>query len=320
MWKFILRRILIMIPQILLLSIIVFMLAKMMPGDALSGMIGPDVDPQTLEERREELGLNDPWYQQYGRWVADAVRGDLGQSFRFKMPVTELISDRLVNTFWLSLTTLIITYLIAIPLGITSGRYNDTWADRFITGYTYIGFAAPLFIFALVMLWIFGFKLGWFPTGGSVEPGLTPGTFDYFLSKFYHLLLPALAYALITVVSTVQYLRSEIIDTKHKDFIITARAKGAPESRVYSRHILRNSLLPIAAFFGYEITGLIGGTIFIEQIFAYPGMGQLFFESINLRDYSVVTSTVLLFGIAAILGALISDIILSLVDPRIRIK
>ena len=197
-------------------------------------------------------------------------------------------------------------------LGITSGRFNDTWADRFITGYTYIGFATPLFIFALVMLWIFGFQLDWFPTSGSVKPGLTPGTFEYVISKINHLLLPSLSMALIATVSTVQYLRSEIIDTKQRDFIITARAKGASESRVYNRHILRNSLLPIAAFFGYEITGLIGGTIFIENIFGYPGMGQLFLSSITLRDYSVVTSLVLLFGIASILGALISDIVLSL--------
>lgn len=236
------------------------------------------------------------------------------------MPVSELVWQRIVNSFWLSLLTLVLTYLIAIPLGITSGRYNDSWADRLITGYTYIGFAAPLFIFALVMLWIFGFHLGWFPTGGSVTPGLTPGTFEYVMSKLYHMLLPALSMALITTVSTVQYLRSEIIDTKQKDFILTARAKGASESRVYNRHILRNSLLPIAAFFGYEITGLIGGSIFIENIFGYPGMGQLFLNSILLRDYSVVTSLVLLFGILTILGTLISDIILSLVDPRIRIK
>jgi peptide/nickel transport system permease protein len=126
--------------------------------------------------------------------------------------------------------------------------------------------------------------------------------------------------ALITTVSTVQYLRSEIIDTKQKEFVLTARAKGAPESRVYNHHILRNSLLPIAAFFGYEITGLIGGAIFIENIFGYPGMGQLFLTSITMRDFSVVTALALLFGIASILGALLSDIILSLVDPRIRIK
>jgi peptide/nickel transport system permease protein len=226
----------------------------------------------------------------------------------------------MMNTVWLSLATLILTYLIAIPLGITSGRYNDTWADRLITGYTYIGFAAPLFIFALLMLWVFGFHFGWFPTGGSVEPGVEPGTLQFVVSKFYHLLLPALSMALITTVTTVQLLRSEIIDTKQKDFIITARAKGASESRVYNRHILRNSLLPIAAFFGYEITGLIGGTVFIESIFSYPGMGELFLSSISLRDFSVVTALVLLYGVASILGALISDITLSIVDPRIRIK
>ena len=320
MWKFSIRRIFIMIPQIILLSLLVFIMAQFMPGDALTGLIDPNVDPAHIAELREKLGINNPWHVQYADWVKGLFQGDLGQSFHFKMDVSKLIGQRLINTFWLSLATLILTYLIAIPLGITSGRFNDTWADRLITGYTYVGFAAPLFIFALIMLWIFGFQYSWFPTSGSVKPGLTPGTFEYVISKINHLLLPSLSMALIATVSTVQYLRSEIIDTKQKDFIITARAKGASESRVYNRHILRNSLLPIAAFFGYEITGLIGGTIFIENIFGYPGMGQLFLSSITLRDYSVVTSLVLLFGIASILGALISDIVLSLIDPRIRIK
>lgn len=320
MWKLIVRRIFITIPQIILLSILVFLLAQAMPGDALTGMIDPSMDKAARDLMRERLGLDNPWYVQYFDWIRGVVQGDFGQSFRFKMPVADLIGERMINTFWLSIVTLIFTYLIAIPLGITSGRFNDTWLDRTITGYTYLGFAAPLFIFALIMLFVFGFQLSWFPTSGSVKPGLTPGTFEYVLSKFYHLILPALSMALITTVSTVQYLRSEIIDTKQKEFIVTARAKGASESRVYNRHILRNSLLPIAAFFGYEITGLIGGTIFIESIFGYPGMGQLFLSSISLRDFSVMTALVLLFGIAAILGALLSDIILSLVDPRIRIK
>ncbi|MBP1970700.1 peptide/nickel transport system permease protein [Virgibacillus natechei] len=320
MWKFIVRRLIITIPQIIVLSVLVFLMAQMMPGDALTGQIDPSIDPAAIEQQRERLGLNDPWHVQYADWVGAAFQGDFGQSFRFKMPVTDIIGERMVNSIWLSVVTLVFTYALAIPLGITSGRYNDSLLDQGITGYTYIGFAMPLFIFALLMLWIFGFQLGWFPTSGSVTPGLVPGTFDYILSKLYHLILPSLSLALITTVSTVQYLRSEIIDTKQKDFIITARSKGASESRVYNRHILRNSVLPIAAFFGFEITNLIGGTIFVEQIFSYPGMGQLFFESINLRDYSVVNSLVLLFGIASILGALISDIILSLIDPRIRIK
>lgn len=320
MWRTVARRMIIMVPQIILLSILVFLMAKAMPGDALTGLLDPSIDPAALDAQRERLGLNNPWYVQYWDWITKAVQGDFGQSFRFKMPVSDLIGQRMMNTVWLSLATLILTYLIAIPLGITSGRYHDTWADRLITGYTYLGFAAPLFIFALLMLWVFGFHFGWFPTGGSIAPGVESGTLHYVISKFYHLLLPALSMALITTVTTVQLLRSEIIDTKQKDFIITARAKGASESRVYHRHILRNSLLPIAAFFGYEITGLIGGTVFIESIFSYPGMGELFLSSISLRDFSVVTALVLLYGVASILGALISDMILSIVDPRIRIK
>ncbi|SHG25753.1 oligopeptide ABC transporter permease [Ornithinibacillus halophilus] len=320
MWKFTVRRLLIMIPQIILLSIIIFVLAKMMPGDALSGLIDPNIDPERIEELRHMHGFYDPWHKQYADWVGGLMQGDLGKSFRFKMDVTELIGQRVVNSFWLSLATLIFTYLLAIPLGILSGRYNDSLLDQTITTYTYIGFATPLFIFALVMLWVFGFMVGWFPTSGSVTPGLEPGTFEYVLSKINHLILPSLSMALIATVNTVQYLRNDIVDTKQKDFILTARAKGAPESRVYNRHILRNSLLPIAAFFGFEITSLIGGSIFIENIFGYPGMGQLFLESILLRDFSVVTAVTLLFGIAAIVGALLSDIILSLVDPRIRIK
>lgn len=227
MWKFTLRRTLIMIPQLIVLSIIIFVLGQLMPGDALSGQGGSDVDPNRLEEIRENMGWNDPWHEQYVRWMGGVLQGDFGQSFRFKMPVTELIGQRIVNSFWLSVATLILTYLIAIPLGIVSGRYNDTWRDQLITGYTYVGFATPLFIFALVTLWLFGFQLGWFPTSGSVTPGLEPGTFDYFISKLYHLLLPALSMALITTYSTIQYLRNEIVDTKHKDFILTARAKGA---------------------------------------------------------------------------------------------
>lgn len=320
MWKFIVRRLIITMPQVLLLSLLVFIMAQMMPGDALSGLVDPSIDPAAIEEQRERLGLNEAWYIQYTDWISSAVKGDFGQSFRYKMPVIDIINERLINTFWLSLATLIFTYIIAIPLGITSGRYNDTFRDQLISGYTYVGFATPLFIFALVALWLFGFKYELFPTGGSVTPGLEPGSLAYIMSKLQHLILPALSMALITTVNTVQYLRSEIIDTKQKDFIITARAKGASESRVYNRHILRNSLLPIAAFFGFEITGLIGGTVFVETIFSYPGMGQLFLESISLRDYSVVTSVVLLFGVASILGALLSDIILSLIDPRIRIK
>lgn len=321
MWKFTVRRSLIMIPQVIALSIIVFILAKFMPGDALTGEINPEADPERIAEIREKLGLNDPWPKQYKDWVVGIVtEGDFGKSYTHKRPVTSIIGERVINTIWLSLASLILIYVIALPLGILSGRYHGSWIDQTITAYTYLGFGTPLFIFGLVMLWFFGYFLGWFPTGGSVSPGLESGTLEYVLSKIKHLLLPAISIALISTVSTVQYLRNEIVDVKQQDFVLTARAKGASERRVYNRHIFRNSLLPIAAFFGYEIVGLIGGTIFIEMIYAYPGMGELFLSSIISRDSALVTALVLLYGVGAIIGTLLSDITLSIVDPRIRIK
>lgn len=320
MWKFTIRRLLIMIPQLIFLSIIIFVFAQLMPGDALSGQIDPEIDQSAIQEQREKLGLDDPWPQQYVRWVDDLFHGDLGKSMVHKQPVTELMGTRLVNTIWLSLLTTIFIYLIGIPLGVYSGRYNDSLLDSAITTYTYLGFATPLFVFALLMLWIFGYVLGWFPTGGSVAPDVGSGGSGYVLSKFYHLILPAFSGAILSTVNTVQYLRATIIDTKEKDFILSARAKGAGEQRVYNRHILRNSFLPIAASLGYEITLLIGGQIFVEQIFSYPGMGKLLLDSVLQRDYSVVTATVMLFGLATILGTWLSDVIMSVIDPRIRIK
>lgn len=322
MWKFILRRIVMMIPQLIILSVLIFMLAKAMPGDALTGQLAnnPKMDAQSLAEMRVKLGLNDPFSVQYTRWIQNLMHGDLGLSYVHQQPVTELLAGRMWNTVLLSACILVLTYLIAVPLGVVSGRWTDSWADKLIVGYSYVSFATPLFIFALIMLFVFGFKLGWLPAGGSVDIQVENGTLDYYISKMYHLVLPSLSGALICTVGTIQYLRSEIIETKIKDFVKTARAKGVRESRIYSRHILRNSFLPIAAFLGYEITGLIGGSIFLESIFSYPGIGQLFLQSIMQRDYSVVTALVMISGLATLIGTLLSDLILSAVDPRIRIE
>ncbi|KOO47108.1 oligopeptide ABC transporter permease [Priestia koreensis] len=321
MIKLILRRILIMIPQLFIVSILVFCLAKAMPGDALTGRAqNPNADPASIAEQREKLGLNDAVPVQYVRWIKNVAQGDFGKSYTHKLPVTEIVGDRLVNTIWLGILTLILTYALAIPMGIISGRWNDRWPDKIVTGYNYLTFATPLFIFALVVLFLFGFKWDLFPTGGSIDPQVESGTFAYFLSKINHMILPAFSQALIATTVTVQYLRNEIIETKFKDFPRTARSKGVPESKVYSSHILRNSLLPVAAFLGYEITGVIGGAVFVENIFSYPGIGQLFVSSINLRDYSVVTALVLMTSLASLVGTLLSDMILSWVDPRIRIE
>ncbi|MBE2989592.1 oligopeptide ABC transporter permease [Sneathia vaginalis] len=320
MWKTTLRRILIMIPQIVILSILVFILAKMMPGDPFSGLIDPNISPARIAELRQSLGLNDPWYIQYIRWIRNLFHGDLGISYTYKLKVTTLIGQRGYNTFILSLFSVILSYAISIPLGILAGRYNGSKFDKIVILYNYISYAIPTFVLSILMLWLFGYTLRLFPTSGSVDLGLKPGTFGYIINRFYHILLPSITYALLSTVGTIQYLRNEVIDSKQMDYVKTARSKGVPVNKVYTKHIFRNSLLPIAAFFGYTITGLLGGSVFIETIFGYPGMGQLFISSISSRDYSIITALILMYGILTLLGTLLSDIILSIVDPRIRIE
>lgn len=320
MWKTIVRRLLILIPQVFIISLLVFLLANFMPGDALTGKIDPNTSPARLEELRQQWGYYDPWYVKYVRWLGNSLKGDLGESTAYKIPVTQLIGERAINTFWLSLVTTILMYIIGIILGILSGRYNERLPDKMIVFYTFIALAMPSVIFGLINIFVFAFKLKWFPMGGSVDVKYLSGTFAYYLNRIYHMILPAMTGALLYTVGVIQYLRSEIIDYKNSDFVVTARSKGVPEKTVYSRHIFRNALLPIASSMGYDIAFLLSGSIFIENVFSYPGMGNLFLESIQRRDYAVVNALIILFAVLTVLGTLLSDIIMSIVDPRIRIK
>lgn len=320
MWKTILRRIILMIPQIFILSIIVFILGAMLPGDALTGLIDPTIGPEQIAHQRELLGLNKPWPERYFDWIGNAIQGDFGRSFAHKMPVTKIIGLRIWNTLWLSILTVILTYLIALPLGLLAGRFQNSRLDRFVNLYNFISYSIPTFVLGLLMLWLFGYTLGWFPTRATVGTGIEPGSINYALSRLYHMILPATTLALLSTTGTIQYLRTGVIDAKTQDYVRTARAKGVPEDKIYSRHIFRNSLLPIASFMGYTLTGLISGSVITETIFTYQGMGLLFITSITGRDFSVMTALVLLFGLMTLLGTLLSDIIMVFVDPRIRIQ
>lgn len=319
MWKTVVRRLLIMIPQMILLSIIVFTVAHYMPGDAFTGMITPDMDPAQIERLREMYGLNDPLPVQYFRWVGNALQGDFGRSIIHSLPVSTVIGQRALNSVRLGVVSTIFAYGISIPFGMLSGRYNNSWFDRFVTIYNYVSYAIPTFVLALIIVYIFGYQLGWFPARGSVDGTIPVGTLDYYISIAYHLILPGFVAGILGTASTTQTLRNEIIDAKTQDYVRTARSKGVPEDKVYMKHIFRNSLLPIASSFGFIFTNLLSGSVFIEQIFAFNGMGDLFINSIIGRDYSVVITLVLLYGMLAILGSLISDIALGIADPRIRI-
>lgn len=320
MWKTIVRRFLIMIPQLFILSLLVFILAKMMPGDALTGMVGGNVDPKVLEEIRRQSGFYDPWQVQYIRWIKGVFHGDFGMSFTYKLPVLQVIGPRALNSFVLALFSLIIMYAIALPVGIFSGKNAGGRFDKIVSVANFIIYAIPSFVIYLFAILVFGYMLGWFPTIGSVDSQYQAGTLSYYMSKIHHMILPATCIAVFSCIGTIQYLRNEIIDAKVQDYVKTAKSKGVPMRKIYTHHIFRNSLLPIAAFFGFQISGLLSGAVIAESIFNYQGMGKFFLESINSRDYSVVTALILLYGFLNLLGSLLSDITMSIVDPRIRIE
>jgi len=318
--KIILRRFLVVLPQLAVLSIAVFLLAQAMPGDALTGLIDPDVSPEDIDRLRAELGLDRGWFVQYVDWMRGIFRGDFGRSWHYARPVVEVIGERLPNTIRLSFVSGLFTYLLAVPLGFVAGRYRETVADRLIVGYTFVAIAMPTLVFALINIFIFGFRLGWFPIMGSVDVRLAPGSVAFWLSRLHHLILPAFTAALLSTVGIINILRSEIIENESAEYVTTARAKGVSENKIYSRHIFRNAALPLASGLGASIAGLLSGSIIIERVFGYPGMGNLFISSITARDFPTANALIMIYGFIGVLGVLLSDIFITIADPRIRIK
>jgi len=334
MWKTIVRRLLIMIPQLIILSLIIFILADIMPGDALRGTITPDMSPAVVAEMRARHGLDDPWPVQYARWIrAMFVDRDFGSSILHNnIPVWDVVGFRMANTVRLSALTTLFLYAIAIPLGLLAGRKHGKAVDKVIMFYTFVALSMPTIVLSLINLLLFGFgrditignfiiNFGIFPTHGSIEPmAAAAGGLAAFFSRLQHLILPALTAAVLGTITIIYFLRSEIIDYETSDFVTTARSKGVPEKRIYTGHILRNAFLPIAGTLGGVVTALFTGSIFIELIFSYPGMGQLFIQSIQGRDFPVVNILVMFFAVLSVVSMLLSDIIITIVDPRIRIK
>ena len=322
LWKTIVRRLLILIPQLMLLSIVVFHLAELMPGDALTGHFeaDPHMSWEELQRLREAVGLDRHWTIRYVEWVQGMFRLDFGRSLLTQRPVTDMIGDRIWNTFRLSLVSTILTYMIAVPLGILSGKYKETILDRSIVTYTFVTMAMPTIIFAILMIWMFGFNLRWFPILGSVDPRLEAGTLAFHLSRLRHLMLPGLTGAILGNAFMINILRDRIIDAENSDYVTTARSKGVPRRVVYNRHILKNSALPLVAGFGGALVGLLGGSIFIERIFSFPGMGQLFVSAITTRDFPVANALVMIYGVLIVVGILLSDLFMMMLDPRIRIR
>jgi peptide/nickel transport system permease protein len=230
-----------------------------------------------------------------------------------------VISERLPNTLLLGFSSILITYILAFIMGTYSGRKPYTLGDNLISGLNYLGLSIPSFIAGVFAIFFFSFKLGWFPSNGSVDIGVSDGSLDYWLSRFHHVLLPAIVLGLLSTASYTQFLRNDIIENSRKDYVRTARAKGTPERKIYNVHILRNSIIPLVTFLGFDIVGIISGAIITETIFTYPGLGQLLIQSVGARDYPVLLTLTMLFSFLTLIGNLVADILYGVVDPRIRL-
>lgn len=314
MFQYIVRRTLIAIPVLLGVTIFNFLIVNMAPGDPVEMYINPDATEQDIEIKREALGLNDPIYVQYWRWLINVFKGDFGNSFTTYEPVINMISERIGPTLLLMGFSLVIAYLIAIPIGIISATKQYSWTDYLTTTFSFLGISVPHFFLGLGAIYIFALIFQILPTGGMNTLGGSGG----FMDTFLHMLLPALVLGTGIAGSMVRYVRSSMLEVLGQDYLRTARAKGVKEFVVTNKHALRNALIPIITIVGMDIPLLIGGAVVTEQIFQWPGLGQLTIQSIGSRDYPTLMAVNLLAAFAVLFSNLLADVLYSVADPRIK--
>jgi peptide/nickel transport system permease protein len=324
MTAYIIRRLLWMIPILIGVSAICFALLKQAPGDPVAVLVadarqaGQQISPEDRARLREQYGLDRPVYLQYTDWLGQVVQGNMGRSTRTNAPVTEVILNRVPNTLKLMIAALTLTLVIALPLGILSAVKQYSRLDYFLTTFTFVGISIPQFWLALMLLYFFGVTLGWFPTRGMGSPYSEPGLWNSIVEIFRHYTLPVLSVTLFSLAGYMRYQRAAMLEVIRQDYIRTARAKGLSEAVVILKHGWRNALIPILTLLGYVLVILIEGSIVVEVIFSWPGMGDLAVTSLSQRDYPVVMAIVLLSAVGILIGTLISDILYAIVDPRVR--
>lgn len=324
MTAYVIRRLLWTIPLLIGVSIICFTLLKRAPGDPVSAILsssrasGQSMTPAEREQMREEAGLNDPAYVQYFRWLSEVSSGNLGLSTRSNEPVTTVIKQRLPNTIKLSAVALVLTLSIALPLGIISAVKQYSKLDYGLTFFNFAGISVPQFWLALMLLYIFAVELQWLPSFGMRSVDIEPGIWPHFVDSLKHYILPVAALTLVGLAGYMRFQRAAMLDVIRQDYIRTARAKGLSERTVILKHAWRNALIPIITLLGYVFVILVEGAVVVENIFSWPGMGQLAVTSLTNRDYPVVMAIVLLSSLLILVGTLLSDILYAVVDPRVR--
>jgi peptide/nickel transport system permease protein len=297
---------------LLVATLVVFVVLNIVPGDPAVFMMGLSAEPQALAQLRHELGLDIPAWQRYFLWLGDLAHGDLGVSYTYRVPVLELIGERLSVSLPLTIIATALSIAIAIPLGVLAAARRGSLADTAIVGATQLGIAIPNFWFALLLVFVFATSLRWFSAGGF------PGWDEGLAPAIQALVLPAIALALPQAAILTRITRSSLIETLDEDFVRTARAKGLSEAQALRRHALRNALIPVLTILGLQFTFLLAGAIIVENVFYLPGLGRLVLQAITQRDLIVVQGVVIVLVAAAVAVSFLVEVAYMLADPRVR--
>ncbi len=314
MFKYILKRIVIAIPVLFFISVGAFILMHMTPGDPADMFLTPEMTTEQVALIRESFGLNKPLVLQYCEWAESLVTGNFGFSFANHQPISTVIGQRIRPTLILMVTSLIVAYLAAIPLGIVAALKKDSFLDRFIIGLTFCNVSFPPFFMGLALIYIFAIQLEMLPTGGME----TLGYEDDFISLLEHLVLPVIVMAAQYCANMIRYVRASVLDVLSQNYIRTAISKGLSQKKILFSHVLRNSLIPIITVIGTDLPKIIGGAVVTEQIFQWPGIGSLTIASINARDYPVLMIIVIFSAVSVLIANLVVDVSYAFIDPRIK--
>ena len=312
MLSYILRRILSTLPVMGIVALFVFSLLYIAPGDPAVMIAGDQATPEDVERIRQGLGLDRPFLVQFGSWLWHILHGDLGTSIFTNLPVSALIAQRIEPTLSLMLLTLVLTILIAVPLGVVAAWKAGSWVDRTIMAFAVFAFSLPVFVVGYVLAYVFALQFEWLPVQGYTP--LSNGVWPW----LQNLILPAMALGSVYTALIARITRASMLEVLQQDYVRTARAKGLDQSSILFIHALKNAAVPIVTVIGIGIALLIGGSIVTESVFAIPGLGRLTIDAILRRDYPVIQGIVLLFSFVYVLVNLMVDVIYTLVDPRIR--
>jgi len=292
--------------------VLVFLLLRLTPGDPAAILAGDAASSEQIAAIRASLGLDRSLPVQFGIWLGSLARGELGQSYFYKMQVTQLIGQRLEPTFALATLTIFFAIVVSIPLGVVAAWRFGGWFDRALMGFSVMGFSVPVFVLAYLLIWLVSLQLGWFPVQGYRR--LADGFFPF----LHHLILPALTLSVIYIALIARVTRASVLEALGEDYIRTARAKGLPEIRVLVRHALANAAVPIATVIGIGIAILIGGVVVTESVYAIPGLGRLTVDAMLARDFPTIQGVILFFSFIYVVVNLVIDLSYVLLDPRIR--